>query len=53
MRVTVKAEITWEGKKKQFALQNEHFFKKMLKTFCEADDVEVISVDAWDEEQDE
>lgn len=51
--VTVRAEVTWEGKKKQFAMQNDNFFKKMLKTLCEADDVEIISVESWDEDDDE
>ena len=47
MIVTVRADITWEGKNKQFAHQTEKFFTRMLKMFCEAQDVDIIKIDSW------
>ena len=53
MIVTIRADITWDGKNKTFANQGEKSFKRALKTFLEADDVEIISIDCWDEDEDE
>lgn len=53
MIVTVRADITWEGKNKQFANQSEKFFKKLFKTFCEAQDVEIIKIDSWFEDDED
>ena len=50
MIVTVRADVTWEGKKKNFAFQSEKFFEKLFKTLCDADDVDIISIDCWDED---
>jgi hypothetical protein len=53
MIVTVRADVTWEGKNKQFANQSDKFFEKLFKTFCEAQHVDVISVDSWYEDNEE
>lgn len=54
MIVTVRADVTWENKNNQFANQSIKFFEKLFKTLCDAQDVNIIEVNAWleDEEAD-
>ncbi len=52
MRVTVNADVTWDNKPKEFANQSEKFFKKLFKMFCEAQHVQINSIEASVEEED-
>lgn len=51
MIVTIKAELTWSGMSKAFAEQSEKKIKKVLKEMTGADDVEILEIDAWDEDE--
>lgn len=50
MIVTIKAELTWSGMNKEFFRQSEKKLKKVLKDMTGAEDVEILDVDAWDED---
>ena len=50
MIVTVRTDLTWEGMDKNFANQSEKKMVRSLKDMTGADDVEIIEVNAWDED---
>ena len=52
MIVTVRADLTWEGMNKNFVNQGEKKLQRSLKDMTGADDVEIIDVNAWDEDGD-
>ena len=54
MITTVSADMTWGGKVgKMLATQSEKKIKKTLKDMTGADDIEIIAVDSWEEENED
>lgn len=51
MTVEVNVKITWDGMSKDFANQSEKKMKRAIKEMVGASNVEIIEVNAWDEDE--
>lgn len=53
MITTIRNELTWDGKTAEtLAKTSEKKVKQLLKDLTGAVDVEIISIDSWDEDED-
>lgn len=53
MITTVRVDLTWDGKiAKAMREQSEKKIKQTLKDLTAANDIEIIEVNSWDEEDD-
>lgn len=53
MTVEIKCVLTWQGMNKAFAQQSEKKIKRSLKDISGADDVEIIEINSWEEDEED
>ena len=51
MRVTVRADLTWDGVSKEFNNNSDKGLRKVLKEMTGASEVDIINRNSWDEEE--